>query len=487
MPLRKEGHSFSARFFMDDQQLVFSRFTHIFEKDGVVAFMNALKLRPVFIVKAVADALNSAIQAGAIADFLSSTDKIEGTTAKGIIDALREEKILIENNEYDDYVLSNVRSVANSPKIRVAYFLMTDDCNLDCSYCFIKKGMAAGYATSSMTPATAFAGLDMYARLSAGDDKDERTIVIYGGEPLLNAATTLQLINRITEYKNNGKLHSKTITSIVTNGTLLTDEILEAIKANGVALGISIDGFMLAQDNNRKFTSGQKSYNTVMAAVEKCREHGVEFSISSTISWDNINNFDETMNTILNVIKPSGVGFNILMDKTCAASDNDDYADKAADFIVEAFKIFREHGIYEDRIMRKAKAFVEGKMHIFDCAAAGGNQIVIAPDGQVGICQAFIGTRDYFVSHVTEADFEPSANEAFIEWKNRAPVNMEECLDCEGLGICGGGCPYNSYVTEGSIWGLDKRFCKHTLKSLEFLIWDLYEQNRPITERGSIT
>lgn len=460
------------------QRLVLSKFAHTFEKNGVIAFMNALKLRPVFILKPTADILNSTIQAGTINEFMDGIAGIGSLSGRGIIDALREEKILIENSEYDEYVLSNVRKVANSPKIRVAYFLMTDDCNLDCSYCFIKKGMASGYKTSSMSEETAFAGLEMYARLSFGDDLDERTIVIYGGEPLLNSATTIKLINKITEYKNVGRLHTKTITSLVTNGTLLTDEILQSIKANGVALGISIDGFMLAQDNNRKFTTGKNSYNSVMTAVNRCRQHGVEFSISSTISWDNINNFDETMNNILNVIKPSGVGFNILMDKTCSSTDNDDYADKAADFIVEAFKIFREHGIYEDRIMRKAKAFVEGKMHIFDCAAAGGNQIVIAPDGQVGICQAFIGTRDYFVSNVTETDFVPSTNAAFIEWKDRTPVNMEECLDCEGLGICGGGCPYNSFTTEGTIWGLDKRFCKHTLKSLEFLVWDLYENNK---------
>lgn len=458
--------------------LVFSKFTHTFEKDGVIAFMNSLKLRPIFVVKSTADILLRYIKEGDFIKIMNGDAGITVETAKALLTALHEEKILIECTEYDDKVLNNVRTVANSPKIRVAYFLMTDDCNLDCSYCFIKKGMVSGYKTSSMSDVTALAGLDMYARLSSGEDSDERTIVIYGGEPLLNAGITIQLINKITEYKNDGRLHAKTITSIVTNGTLLTDEILKAIKANGVALGISIDGFMLAQDNNRKFTTGKNSYYSVMAAVEKCRQHGVEFSISSTISWDNINNFDETMNTILNVIKPSGVGFNILMDKTCSASDNDDYADKAADFIIEAFKVFREHGIYEDRIMRKAKAFVEGKMHIFDCAAAGSNQIVIAPDGQVGICQAFIGTRDYFVSNVSETDFEPSSNTAFLEWKDRAPVNMEECLDCKGLGICGGGCPYNSFATEGTIWGLDKRFCKHTLKSLEFLVWDLYENNK---------
>lgn len=330
--------------------LVFSKFTHTFERDGVVAFMNSLKLRPIFVVKSTADIFSDYVKAGNLSKVLSGDTLIEVETAKNLINALHEEKILIESTEYDDKVLNNVREVANSPKIRVAYFLMTDDCNLNCNYCFIKKGMGTDYKTSSMSEETAIAGLDMYSRLSSGDDHDERTIVIYGGEPLLNSETTIMLIKKITEYRNAGLLHKKTITSIVTNGTLLTDEILEAIKANGVALGISIDGSKLAQDNNRKFNSGINSYESVMEAIEKCRKHGVEFSISSTISWDNINNFTETMNNILNVIKPSGVGFNILMDKTCSDADNDDYTEKAADFIVEAFKIFREHGIYEDRI-----------------------------------------------------------------------------------------------------------------------------------------
>jgi len=55
---------------------------------------------------------------------------------------------------------------------------------------------------------------------------------------------------------------------------------------------------------------------------------------------------------------------------------------------------------------------------------------------------------------------------------------MPECQGCFALGICGGGCPYQSELETGSIWGLDKRFCIHAKMTLEWLVWDLYKQTQ---------
>lgn len=60
----------------------------------------------------------------------------------------------------------------------------------------------------------------------------------------------------------------------------------------------------------------------------------------------------------------------------------------------------------------------------------------------------------------------------------RSPLNMPECQDCPALGICGGGCPYQSELEMGSIWALDKRFCIHAKMTLEWLIWDLFKQTQ---------
>ncbi len=53
---------------------------------------------------------------------------------------------------------------------------------------------------------------------------------------------------------------------------------------------------------------------------------------------------------------------------------------------------------------------------------------------------------------------------------------MEKCCYCPALGICGGGCGFNAFVRHGSIHEIDDTFCSHSLYTLEWLIWDLYEQ-----------
>lgn len=55
-------------------------------------------------------------------------------------------------------------------------------------------------------------------------------------------------------------------------------------------------------------------------------------------------------------------------------------------------------------------------------------------------------------------------------------LDMEQCFLCPALGICGGGCPASIELASGSMWEIDKRICPHSIKTLEWLIWDLYEQ-----------
>jgi len=152
------------------------------------------------------------------------------------------------------------------------------------------------------------------------------------------------------------------------------------------------------------------------------------------------------------------------------------YNEKAAKFIINAFQIFRERGVYEDRIMRKANAFIEREVWPFDCGATGGNQIVIAPNGDVGLCHGFTAQRKYFPTNISDLEFNMDKDPIFREWSMRSPLNMPQCKDCPALGICGGGCPFQAEIEKGSIWDLDERFCVHAKLTLEWLIWDIFKQ-----------
>jgi len=140
--------------------------------------------------------------------------------------------------------------------------------------------------------------------------------------------------------------------------------------------------------------------------------------------------------------------------------------------LIEYFILAREVGVYEDRIMRKAKSFMNKRIHAYDCQALGA-QLVCSPDGQLGICHEGIGTKQFFFDKVSKK-FDFHNNVIIKEWKQRTPLNMPQCFACPAIGICGGGCVYGSWLRNGSIWSVDDRFCIHSLTTLKWLIWDLF-------------
>jgi radical SAM protein with 4Fe4S-binding SPASM domain len=67
------------------------------------------------------------------------------------------------------------------------------------------------------------------------------------------------------------------------------------------------------------------------------------------------------------------------------------------------------------------------------------------------------------------------SNPLFGEWCQRFPLNMHQCADCIAISVCGGGCPYASDMTDGSIWEIDKRVCHQAKNILDWMVWETYE------------
>jgi uncharacterized protein len=78
---------------------------------------------------------------------------------------------------------------------------------------------------------------------------------------------------------------------------------------------------------------------------------------------------------------------------------------------------------------------------------------------------------------VRDPAFDPARDPVFLEWNKRTPLNIPECQGCYALGICGGGCPFNARKQYGTIWDIEERFCIHAKKTLEWLVWDFFDNN----------
>ena len=454
----------------------FSRFTHIYDLDEAVALYHSLRMKPVYLSRDTFESLQAWLASSFSMDFDSVPDSIRDEVLQ-----LKKWKILTDKADEDDKVLEFIRSRIPEPAISVCYMILSEQCNLACKYCFLGNNDSEkrkNFDLQNMSTETADKAVNFFINqlhISGLDFEKEKPVVIfYGGEPLVNYSVLIHVAEKLISLKSSEKCLKNLEMSMVTNGLLLDDEKIIKLKELGVGVAISVDGFTEKENDMRVDRNGNVIFERILEKITRCRELGVSISLSVTLSEETIKNKDN----IIKLVNEYGIkafGFNIMMSSDTFVVP-DSYNDAAAQFIIDEFVELRKLGIYEDRMMRKLDSFAKAQVYYSDCAATSGGQIVIAPNGQVGICHGCLYDKKYFVSDVNDDTFDCKKDENYIEWSQLTPVNHEECIACPALGICGGGCPLNAmYLKKGNtIHSIDTRFCSHAKKTLEFLINDLY-------------
>jgi uncharacterized protein len=455
---------------MNTEPIRLSKWTSLFHRDGVCALFHSLCLSLLFLEDRFKPLLDE-LRYGATIDRLQKLD----SEADTIIAELIEEKLVVPVS-YDDnlILLEKQKMYIQEPSLETIFMLLTDTCNLSCGYCFINGNMPQGCPGSKMMNwETAKETVDMYfANLKA--TRFHKTIVFYGGEPLL----AFPLLQRIVEYiqveYRAGYDQYKVGLILITNGTKITPQVAEYLaKHPEISVCVSLDGVEEVHDQKRTYSNGRGSFHDVIVGIERLRAAGQNgVNISATIDEHNIDRLSDLL-VLHEKHKFQTVNFNLLLDTTDRVVDSA-YTEKATKRMLEYFEQAREVGLHEDRIMRKIRAISNGVLHPFDCRATGG-QLAISPDGSLGVCHEGVGCKNFFFGKVSR-DFVFSKNSTILEWGKRSPLTMPQCFNCPSLGLCGGGCAYSAYLRHGTIWAIDDKFCKHSLTVLEWLVWDVYKR-----------
>lgn len=460
--------------------LRFSRFLHVVDlENGLSGFYNALNQAVVYVSSDFALALQREPQPFTVNKLWVTLGKGDKKLLKGLLRQMWRLKMLLEPEEDEMGDVEMLRKYLEQPDITIMYLLVTDACNIACGYCYFEGGIPDGYQTSLMSLETAKKSVDLFARVYSRqfvkEHKERPHIIFYGGEPIMNWPVVEGTLEYVGSLIKSGVLPKNTQITLNTNGMLITPEIAKVLIRHKVSIAISLDGPKCLHDKMRVDHVGEGTYDRVMPKIEMLRQMGARIGTCCTIDSHNIDQMEEVTRWLIEDAHFDSLGFNTLLESTARPIPNpEEYGEKVAQKLVSCFKIARSYGVHEDRFMRKVRAFVEGDFFFADCGGCG-MQLAVAPNGEVGTCQGFCGTREYFVK--PDIDFDPRTHPYWKEWRRRSPINMEQCLDCIALANCGGGCPHNSAIKDGSIWELDRVFCKHSIYSVEFLIKDLYEQH----------
>jgi uncharacterized protein len=137
-------------------------------------------------------------------------------------------------------------------------------CNLDCSYCYIYHLADEGWRRQPKLMSVAV--VEAVAAALGNQLRQQGTpfsVVLHGGEPLLVGTKRLDELCSLlrTALPHPCGIH------LQTNGTLLTNAVLDVLIRSDVGISISIDGPETAHDRFRRDHRGRGSYARVATAI----------------------------------------------------------------------------------------------------------------------------------------------------------------------------------------------------------------------------
>lgn len=464
-----------------------SRFAHLSRQDGDSCIFHALTLRMVYGGPLLDNVFQAFVKPTPVEEAMDRLAAIHSfPLVNQVIDDLLRNGLLIQSPDEDVGVYKRLyRQGLNLSRIQHMYILPTSACNFRCSYCFVEDDQRH-LKPEFMDTATAETAVRVFAKLSS--EVAQPSVTFYGGEPLLNPHTTFFTLRFLRQLEAEGEFKRGIRISLLTNGSLVNADAVRVFQETRPTVGVSIDGPRFLHNAARVDEYNHGTFDAALAGYKRLQDAGLKPGISCTLNGFTIDHMEELVDFIIKDLRPNGMGFNLLLPQIDGKTPGPEYDQGfATQQLIRAFKRLREAGIYEDRMMRRVRPFLDRRTHLKDCMGVGG-QVVITPSGRVGPCQAFLGVDDnqYFPLDVRQlaakGDLLSSATiyeePLFAEWLHRFPLNMSRCADCFAISVCGGGCPYAAMVMEGSIWEIDERVCHQAKNILDWMIWDTYDHMR---------
>lgn len=161
-------------------------------------------------------------------------------------------------------------------------FVVSKSCNFNCIYC--QAGELDSKEEFYMSKEIAKKAVD----IALESPSRYLTFEFQGGEPLTNFDT----IKYIIEYSKSNCKDKNIEYNLVSNLTLLTDEMIDFLKENNVSICTSIDGNRQLQNINRPYR-GKDSYNETINKLKKLKENQIKVNAIETTTKYNLDKSKE--------------------------------------------------------------------------------------------------------------------------------------------------------------------------------------------------
>ena len=363
-----------------------------------------------------------------------SVEKSEQAEDPAVTEVLANVKPTQESNVYiTEHIVTGIRNMMILPN---------NVCNFKCTYCYSAEGRSGKTVDSDKLKSAICYFLD-----SNRAPGERLTIsILGGGEPLLSwdlVKNSLDLAYSLAEKRG-----QKLPVSIVTNGSILTDEIVDYLRSHEISLSVSFDILPEIQNLQRGH------YETVVENINRFTNAGIDLAFNTVITRENVWRMDEMLLAIVqNTPKVRKVSFKSLI--------SNNYFDMA-----------KELGIW------LTSPYFNNALCLSDRFCPG--KFVVTSDGDISICHC-VGSRkdrlynDFIFGHITGDGNVTIDEEKLDKILSHDHNRNERCKDCIAHWHCAGGCyadnstigdneeSQNAYC-ESMRYFIERYICKYILK-----------------------
>lgn len=333
-----------------------------------------------------------------------------------------------------------------------AYVILNLECNLNCVYCYEGDLKGQIYMTQETADdIISFIGQNYLGRV------EKLRIDYYGGEPLLS----LEMIKYISERLKRSAENAKTeyAFGLMTNGTLLTGKTAELLLPYGLkGARITLDGPRENHDRFRPFKAGTGTFDLIIKNIKETCEL-INIHIGGLYTIDNYRGFPKLLDCLLEQgLTPDKIA-SVRFDPVLTSPF------KRTEFRTVC-SVMNEPWLVEANIFLREEIFKRGfsasKVGIATCMVDIDNALAFNHDGSILKCPALMGFKDMGAGNIRTGFIDYKESHKLDLWKR------EDCMECEYLPLCFGGCRYEKLLQNGRLDSPDcqKSFFDATLETL---------------------
>jgi uncharacterized protein len=322
-----------------------------------------------------------------------------------------------------------------------AVLLLTNRCNLRCTYCYAAAGEQE---PGDMPLETAIRAIDIAAENAERAGREGFELVFHGGgEPPQH----WEVFRKTVEHARGKKL--KCAVSMSSNGVWGRKE-RSFIFDNFKGVSLSFDGMREIQDAQRPTPGGGSSFSAVMKNIEEMDRRKFPYNIRMTITTSLLEKFPESVRFICGAtdcrnfqVEPAfGEG------RVGWRNPNAEDADRFIRAFIEALDIAEEHE--RDLMYSGARPW----MTVCAFCTAAESALVVRPDGALVACYEVTDARHELADTLTIGRL--TSEGPAIDGTARARLNkmrrerLALCGDCFCIWHCGGDCSSRCFSPDGT-------------------------------------